>query len=125
MGRHRADRRTDLYIRNGLSQQTKTWVFDWSSFDPDGDGVSKKKIQDPNDNSDPNDPDASVVLVPVRDKLVVTQGAKEQYQQYNHSFVNDQTNTSRETHSRRVYHYDVPDNQLDKTRTHHVIRRTI
>ena len=57
-----------------------------------------------------------MVLVPVRDKIVVTQGAKEQYQQYNHFFVNDQTNISRETHSRRVYHYDVPDDQLDENK---------
>ena len=100
----------------GFAQQTKRWKFDWSSFDPNGDGVSKKKIQDPNDDRDPNDPDASVISVPVRDKIVVTQGADQQYQQYNHFFVNDNTNSSRKTHSRRVYHYDVPDNQLDENK---------
>ena len=100
----------------GFAQQEKVWKFDWSSFDPDGDGVSKKKIQAPNNNSDPDDPDAAVIEVPIREKLVVTQGAKEQYQQYNHFFANNNTNISRETHSRRVYHYDVPDDQLDENK---------
>jgi hypothetical protein len=97
----------------GFAQQEKVWTFDWSGWDPNGDGVTKKKIQDPNDDTNPNDPAAAVIEVPVRDQLVVTQGAKEQYQQYTHFFANDATNSSRETHSRRVYHYDVPDDQLD------------
>jgi hypothetical protein len=101
----------------GFAQQTKVWTFDWSSFDPNGDGVSKKKIQDPNDNTDPDDPDAAVIEVPVRDQLVVTQGTGAQYQQYTHFFANDASNSSRETHSRRVYHYDVPDDQLDENKS--------
>jgi hypothetical protein len=100
----------------GFAQQEKVWTFDWSSFSPNGEGVTKKKIQDPNDDSDPNDPDAAVIEVPIRGQIVVTQGAKEQYQQYTHFFVNDKTNTSRTTHSRRVYHYDVPDDRLDENK---------
>jgi hypothetical protein len=100
----------------GFAQQTKVWTFDWSGFDPNGEGVTKKKIQDPNDNTDPKDPAAAVIEVPVRDQLVVTQGANAQYQQYTHFFANDASNSSRETHSRRVYHYDVPDDQLDENK---------
>jgi hypothetical protein len=100
----------------GFAQQTNVWTFDWESFDPNGEGVTKKKIQDPNDDTNPDDPAAAVIEVPVRGQLLVTQGAKEQYQQYNHFFVNDVTNSSRETHSRRVYHYDVPDDQLDENK---------
>lgn len=96
----------------------KVWAFDWGSFDPDGldvDGnkIPKKKVQDPNDDSDPNDENASVVKVPVRAVVVVGTGKAGQYQEYKHYFVNDDSCKTRETHSRRIYHHDIAEGGLD------------
>jgi hypothetical protein len=98
--------------------QERVWQFDWDSFNPDGsdlDGneIPRKPVQDPNDSSDPNDPGANVVWVPVRAMVFVNEGSNYKWQGYKHYFINDNSNFTRETHSRRVYHYDIPANQLD------------
>jgi hypothetical protein len=96
----------------------KIWQFDWNSFDPngtdlDGNEIPKKLVQDPNDDSDPNDPAASVVQVPVRAMVFVNEGKDYQWQGYKHYFINDDSNATRETHSRLVYHHDISEDYLD------------
>jgi hypothetical protein len=96
----------------------KVWQFDWSSFDPsgtdlDGNEIPKKLIQDPQDESKPTDPGASVVQVPVRGMVFVNEGIDYQWQGYKHYFINDASNATRETHSRLVYHHDISEKYLD------------
>jgi hypothetical protein len=98
--------------------QEKVWQFDWGSFDPngtdaDGNPIQLKTLQDPNDDSKPDDPGASVIKVPVRNLVQVNEGRDFKWQGYKHYFINDNSNNSRETHSRRVFHYDISQNYLD------------
>lgn len=86
----------------------KRWKFDWDNFDPDGENVTKKKIKQHRDDSDDD-----AIEVPVRDMVLVTEGREQQYQGNKHYFPNDDSNETRETHSRRIYNHDIPDDQLD------------
>lgn len=86
----------------------KRWVFDWAGFNPDGPNVTKKRIKQYRD-----DPDSDAIAVPARDMVAVTEGKEKYYQGYNHFFINDEGNTTRETHSRRIYHHDISEDNLD------------
>ena len=108
------ERLDELRFRSkvGYQSREKTWKFDWDSFDPDGvdhDGnaIPYKAIQDP------NDPD-NVVNVPARRMVYVTEARDLKYQGYKHYFINDRSNSTRETYSRRVYHYDISADSLDE-----------
>ena len=100
-------------------RRERVWRFDWEDFDPkgldiDGKPIPKKRIQDPTDDSNPNDANASVIEVPVRAVVYVTTAKKQQFQAYKHYFINDDSNTTRETHSRRIYHHDITSESLDQ-----------
>lgn len=96
-----------------LPWREKRWTFDWDSFDPDGVDVDGKEIPKKKIKEHPDDSDNDAIAVPVRAVVMVTQGKEQQYQAYKHYFINDDSNSTRETHSRHVFHYDITNNMLD------------
>ena len=83
----------DLIVNN---TQRYHYIFDWDPFEaPDYSGPSKK-IVDPNDKN-------SKIDVPIRNAVNLV-GPKGRVL---HQFLNDETNQSRLTHSRRVYHHEI------------------
>lgn len=79
--------------------QRSHWIFHWEEFDPDN--SAKKRIEDPNDKD-------TYIDIPIRNsvRVVMPSGA------YEHRFLNDETNLSRSTHSRRIYHRDIKEDYL-------------
>lgn len=104
------ERLDELKYKSGRKYQyrVKTWKFDWDDFDPHDPDVGKKRILDPNDESQ-----ETWVEVPVRDQITLHEATREQYQSKKYNFVNDNGNDTRETHSRLVYHHDIDDKYLD------------
>lgn len=90
----------------GYQYRLKRWKFNWDEFVPDDD--DKKKIVDP-ENKD------NFIEVPVRGDVYVEEASKAQFQGYRYKFINDDTNQSRRTHSRRVYHHDIDKGRLDNS----------
>jgi hypothetical protein len=86
-------------IINGT--QRVHYVFDWEPLESDGYVGPKKTIVNPNDEN-------SRIDIPVRElvHLVTPKGKATQ------QFVNDETNESRETHSRRIYYHEIKDSYL-------------
>jgi hypothetical protein len=100
------ERIEELWVETGKGAdwQERHYTFDWDDFDNNDQQNSKKKI------SNPDDPD-TFVEVPIRSgATLVMRGAR--YQQYIHTFLNDETNKSRRTHSRKIYHYDIDADRL-------------
>jgi hypothetical protein len=97
---------------SGFPWQQKRWQFDWLNFNPNE--SPHKEIKDPK-NKD------STIKIPVRDRVRVMLGHERlvdgryltRWQEYIHTFVNDETNRKRKTQPRRIYHYDIPDSALD------------
>lgn len=83
-------------------RQRRIYNFDWDTIEsgPVAD-KDKKTISDPHD-------DASTIDVPIRNAIRL----KFPRAVYNHYFLNDATNASRETHSRRIYHHEVKQGYL-------------
>lgn len=79
--------------------QKSHWIFHWEEFDPET--SPKKRIRDPNDES-------AYIDVPIRDSVRVNMPSGI----YQHSFLNDERNRSRSTHSRRIYHRDIKEGYL-------------
>jgi hypothetical protein len=77
------------------------YTFDWERVESGTIGLSKKTLVNPNDESNKID-------VPIRDKHRI----KFPQAVYNHYFLNDGTNKSRETHSRRVYNHAIKEAYL-------------
>ena len=104
----------ELQLKSGRGYQyrLKRWVFNWDAFNPaDDPDVSIKRILDPNDKSG-----ETWVEVPVRDSIVVHEGRGRQYQGNKYKFDNSESNATRQTLSRRVYHHDIDDQYLDGDR---------
>lgn len=97
--------------RKDYPWREKRWRFDWDTFNPDGENVTKKKVKQHRD-----DPDSDSIEVPVRDMVFVTEGREQKYQAYRHFFINNDSNSTRETHSRRIYHHDIAEESLDDQR---------
>lgn len=81
-------------------RQQRTYKYDWDKTE--GLGWEKKKISEPGDRN-------NIIEVPIRKSQRLV-GDKVTY---NHHYLNDSENKSRETHSRRVYHHDIKDGYLD------------
>jgi hypothetical protein len=78
-------------------RQRRTYEFDWDTFESEQTAdQDKKTISDPSD-------ETSTIDIPIRNKIRL----KFPRAVYNHIFLNDATNASRETHSRRIYHHEI------------------
>ena len=102
------ERLDELRFKSGRAYQyrDKQWKFDWDNFDPESPTVTKKQIVDPNDED-------NFIEVPVRNSIFVKEGRGTQFQDHRYKFVNNNSNTRRQTHSRRVYHHNIQDEYLD------------
>lgn len=81
-------------------RQRRTYQFDW-------DAIESGVADDHKTIADPHDPDNTIDL-PIRNAIRL------QFPRavYNHYFINDGTNQSRETHSRRIYHHEIKEDYL-------------
>jgi hypothetical protein len=93
---------------SGLLYEKYIFNYDWSVFDPeDPNTVEKKEIKNPND-------DSLTIKVPIRRVATLEAGNGLTYQRASHIYGNDPDNLTRVAHTRRVDHYDIPDNALDQ-----------
>jgi hypothetical protein len=104
---------------DNLGLQKIKYSFDWDKFDSDvehaagqdTDYIEFKEISDPNDPPTPGDPSSGTTIkIPLRRQLVI-EDANNTYRLF---FENHEDNKTRKVHTKRVYHYDIPDDQLDK-----------
>jgi hypothetical protein len=85
-------------------RQQRTYEFDWERFEAESDQnvrQDKKTIADPNDKN-------NKIEMPVRTAVRLNFPRAV----YDHYFLNDATNASRETHSRRIYHHEIKSSYL-------------
>jgi hypothetical protein len=98
---------------DGLGLQEVYYNFDWDSFDsmvkatnPENENVEYKELSEGDSSSDDTTSSSGdTIKIPLRRKIDTD--VSHIY------FSNGKDNETRKVHTKRVYHYDIPDDQLD------------
>lgn len=85
---------------SGTQYRKKVWKFDWDNFEVGKPGVDTKQIVDPNNEN-------NFIDVPIRTSVFVHEARGGQYQGRKFFYLNTDSNETRQTHSRRVYHHRI------------------